>query len=168
MYKYVLHSVVKIPVMFAKYFEYYTIIIRGPFFRGHAVHPFNSLFSRTTWVSRHQKINHSGLYWSKRWWAGSGISRTICKSFAPRSRQTTTQFLQDGCPSCHPSNSVKALKAFSQHRKQTIKCTFKLSLQLYCAWGSSVVTVSWHTLILVGCTTRQLAPAIIGLYIWHF
>jgi len=30
-YKYVLNSVVKILVMFAKYFEYYTIILRGPF-----------------------------------------------------------------------------------------------------------------------------------------
>jgi len=32
MYKYVLNSVVKISMMFAKYFEYYTIILRGPFF----------------------------------------------------------------------------------------------------------------------------------------
>jgi len=39
MYKYVLNSVVKISMMFAKYFEYYTIILRGPFFRGHAVDP---------------------------------------------------------------------------------------------------------------------------------
>ena len=39
-------------------------------------------------------INHStvysGCYWSKRWWGGSGISWTICKSFAPRCRQITT------------------------------------------------------------------------------
>ena len=40
----------------------------------------------------------------------------ICKS-APRSRQITTPaphhsvFLQAGCPSCRPTNSVKALKA---------------------------------------------------------
>jgi len=40
----------------------------------------------------------------------------ISKS-APRSRQTTTPapdhsvFLQAGCPSCRPTNSVKALKA---------------------------------------------------------
>jgi len=40
----------------------------------------------------------------------------ICKS-APRSRQITTpaphysSFLQAGCPSCHPTNSVKAVKA---------------------------------------------------------
>jgi len=49
--------------------------------------------------------------------SGSGISWDIRKS-APRSRQITTPaphhsgFLQAGCPSCHPTNSVKALKAF--------------------------------------------------------
>ena len=48
--------------------------------------------------------------------SGSGISWAICKS-APRSRHVTTPalhhsvFLQAGCPSCRPTNSVKALKA---------------------------------------------------------
>ena len=47
--------------------------------------------------------------------SGSGISWAICKS-APRSRQITTPaphhsvFLQAGCPSCRPTNSIKALK----------------------------------------------------------
>jgi len=47
--------------------------------------------------------------------SGSGISWAICK-LAPCSRQTTTPaphhsvFLQAGCPSCRPTNSVKALK----------------------------------------------------------
>ena len=47
--------------------------------------------------------------------SGSGISWAICKS-APRSRQITTPephrsvFLQAGCPSCRPTNSVKALR----------------------------------------------------------
>ena len=46
----------------------------------------------------------------------SGISWAICKS-APRSRQKTMPaphhwvYLQTGCPSCRPTNSVKALKA---------------------------------------------------------
>jgi len=42
MHKYVLNSVVKISVMFAKYFEYYIIILRGggAFFCGHAVYTF--------------------------------------------------------------------------------------------------------------------------------
>ena len=48
--------------------------------------------------------------------SGSGISWAICKS-APRSRPITTPaphhsvFLQARCPSCRPTNSVKALKA---------------------------------------------------------
>ena len=48
--------------------------------------------------------------------SGSGISWAICKS-APCSRQITTPaphrsvFLQAGCPSCRPTNSVKALQA---------------------------------------------------------
>jgi len=48
--------------------------------------------------------------------SGSGIRWAICKS-APRSRQITTPthhhsvFLQAGCPSCRPTNSVKGPKA---------------------------------------------------------
>ena len=48
--------------------------------------------------------------------SGSGISWAICKC-APHSRQITTPaphhsvFLQAGCPSCRPTNSIKALKA---------------------------------------------------------
>ena len=38
-----------------------------------------------------RKVNHSGFYWSKRWWGG--ISWTICKSFVPHSRQITTPLL---------------------------------------------------------------------------
>jgi len=47
--------------------------------------------------------------------SGSEIRWAICKS-APRSRQITmpaphrSVFLQAGCSSCHPTNSVKALK----------------------------------------------------------
>jgi len=47
--------------------------------------------------------------------SGSGISWAICKSAPGTLTQTqphqhpTTVFLQAGCPSCHPINSVKAL-----------------------------------------------------------
>jgi len=54
----------------------------------------------------------------------SSISWVLCKS-APRSRQITMpastpplSFLQARCPSCRPTNSVKALKA-TQHTKHT-------------------------------------------------
>jgi len=59
--------------------------------------------------------------------SGSGISWTICKS-APRYRQITmpaphhSVFLQAGCPSCHPTNSIKALKASDENQKMKI-CT---------------------------------------------
>jgi len=51
-----------------------------------------AFFSRTTWVSQAgtRKENHSEFYWIKRRWGGSGISWTICKSFASHSRQITT------------------------------------------------------------------------------
>jgi len=61
------------------------------------LHPFNGLFSRTTWISRYQKGNTSldlnearddGLL------GCSGISWTICKQSAPHSRQITTQTRQ--------------------------------------------------------------------------
>ena len=37
MYKYVLNLVTKISLMFAQYFEYYAIILRGAVFCGHSV-----------------------------------------------------------------------------------------------------------------------------------
>jgi len=56
MYKCMLNSVVKISMMSVKYFENYTIILRGgPFFRGHAVfvaYRHMVWFSRVTKVSR--------------------------------------------------------------------------------------------------------------------
>jgi len=79
-------------------------------------HPFNGPFSRTTRVSWYKKdktnLDFSGARDSEWQWHQLGM----CKS-APRSRQITTPaphhsiFLQAGCPSCHPTNSVKALKA---------------------------------------------------------
>jgi len=55
--------------------------------------------------------------------SGSGISWAICKSTS-RSRQITTlaphqsAFLRAGCPSCRPTNSIKALKAKSAEGEQ--------------------------------------------------
>jgi len=77
----------------------------------HTLHQFNGHFSRTTWVSRHQKgITNLDLL-QQETVSNSGISWAICKS-APWPRQMTmpaptTQFLEAGCPSCRPTNSVK-------------------------------------------------------------
>ena len=72
-------------------------------------HPFNGPFSGT------RKAKPVWILLKQETVSGIGISWAICKS-APLSRQPrqqpTTQFLQAGCPSCHQTNSVKALKAF--------------------------------------------------------
>ena len=76
--------------------------------------------------------------------SGSGISWAVCKS-APHSRQITTPathnsgFLQAGCPSCHPTNSIKALKAL-QHHKHT---SYSI-LQAYTMWPG-IRIVFFHT-----------------------
>jgi len=45
--------------------------------------------------------------------SGSGMCWAICKSAPhprqPRQNPTTQVFLQAGCPSCRPTNSIKAL-----------------------------------------------------------
>jgi len=51
-----------------------------------------------------RKVNHSGFYWSKRWWGGSGISWTMCKSFTPRSRQMTMSVPHDSVFTCRMLN----------------------------------------------------------------
>ena len=66
--------------------------------------------------------------------SGSGISRAICKS-APRSRQITmpvphhSSFLQAGCPSCRPTNSVKALKANYNPRQNPPKLPLAVGVE---------------------------------------
>ena len=66
------------------------------------LHPHNGRFSTTTWVSRHQKGTASL----------DDIMQTICTSLQTDGNQhLIDQFLQAGCFSCRPNDSVKALKA---------------------------------------------------------
>ena len=89
--------------------------------------------SETTRVSRYQEGKTNLDLLNQEIVSGSGISWAICKS-TPRPRQNNhasiqpLRFLQAGCPSCRPTNSVKALKANSvvqmrdgQTKKQTRK-----------------------------------------------
>jgi len=81
-------------------------------------HPFNNPLSGATRVSRYQKgksnLDFTEARDSEWQWHRLGI----CKS-APRSRQITmpaphhSVFLQAGCPSRHPTNSVKAHMQYS-------------------------------------------------------
>ena len=76
-------------------------------------HPFNGLVSGTTRVSRYQKGKPVSILLKQETVSGSGIRWAWS---APCSSQITmpapiAQFLQAGCPSCRPTNSIKALKA---------------------------------------------------------
>ena len=103
-------------------------------------HPFNGPLSMTTRVSRYQngktvKPIRILLKQETVSGSGSGISWAICKS-ASRSRQPrqhpTTLFLQAGCPSCRPANSVK------------VGCWWQMcvlqSWSFYCCTGVRYVT----------------------------
>jgi len=73
---------------------------------------YNGLFSRTTWVSRHQKgkpfwilLEHEMMGWQCHQLDHMQI---ICTSLQTDNHTSTeylnTQFLQAGCPSCRPTN----------------------------------------------------------------
>ena len=79
-------------------------------------HPFNGPFSGTTRVSQYQKGNTNLDFTETRdseWqWHQLGHMQ-VCTSLQTDNHAGTPplSFLQAGCPSCHPTNSVKALKA---------------------------------------------------------
>jgi len=79
-------------------------------------HPFNGPFSGTTQVSRYQKgrtnLDFTEARDSQWQWHQLGQMQ-VCTSLQIDNHASTPQlsFLQAGCPSCHPTNSVKALKA---------------------------------------------------------
>ena len=79
-------------------------------------HPFNVPFSGTTRVSRFQKgktnLDFTEARDSEWQWHQLGHMQ-VCTSLQTDNYANTSSlsFLQAGCPSCHPTNSVKALKA---------------------------------------------------------
>ena len=79
-------------------------------------HPFNGPFSGTTQVSRYQKGKTNLDFTEARdgeWqWHQLG-SMQVCTSLQTDNHASIPplSFLQAGCPSCRPTNSVKALKA---------------------------------------------------------
>jgi len=72
----------------------------------------SGLWTRVSW---YQKGKTNLNFTEEETVSASGTSWAICKLHLAPDRwpwqHPTTQFLQAGCPSCHPTNSVKALKA---------------------------------------------------------
>ena len=95
--------------------------------------PFNGPLSRTTPVSRYQKNYKTNLDFTEardnEWqWHQLGHMQ-ICTSLQTDNHTSTPplSFLQAGCHSCHPTNSVNALKAKRVDTKQEyIHTTVKL------------------------------------------
>ena len=79
-------------------------------------HPFNGSFSGTTQVSRYQKgkTNLDFTEARDREWQWHQLEHMqVCTSLQTDNHASTPplSFLQAGCPSCRPTNSVKTLKA---------------------------------------------------------
>jgi len=92
-------------------------------------HQFNGLFSRTTWVSRYLKSKTSLDLNEARddellGWQGHQLDhmQTICTSLQTENYTNTPslQFLQAGCSSWRPTNSVKVLKDIAKLCKYSI------------------------------------------------
>ena len=102
-------------------------------------HPFNSPLSRATWVGRNQKgktnVDFTEAGDSEWQWYQLGHMQD-CTSFQAdnHARTPPLSFLQAGCPSCRPTNSVKALKALKLqlHGKEIPhNSSFRVSLAHY-------------------------------------
>ena len=95
-------------------------------------HPFNGPFAETTRVSRYQKgktkLDFTEARDSEWQWHRLGHMQ-VCTSLQTDNHASTPplSFLQSGCPSCRPTNSVKALKDNLLHIKQVIFILLVLS-----------------------------------------
>ena len=81
-------------------------------------HLFNGPFSGTTQVSQYQKGKTNLDFTEARdseWQWHQLDHMQVCTSLQTNNHASTPplSFLQAGCPSCHPTNSVKALKAIT-------------------------------------------------------
>jgi len=78
-------------------------------------HPLNGPFSGTTWVSWYQESKTNPHFTDARdseWQWHQLNHMQICTSSQTGNHASTPllSFLQAGCPSCRPTNSIKALK----------------------------------------------------------
>jgi len=88
------------------------------------LHPFNGLFSRTTWVSRHPKGKPFWILMKQRQCGSSG-SWTICKSFTLCFRQITM-------PAPSNANKATTLKAKAKAKYSKAKDTTTFSQHYRC------------------------------------
>ena len=94
-------------------------------------HPFNVPLSGTTWVSRYQKgktkLDFTEARDSEWQWHHLGRMQ-VCTLLQTDNHANThhSVFLQAGCPSCRPTNSIKAMKATSIRNGREMRRTNQL------------------------------------------
>jgi len=109
-------------------------------------HPFNDPLSRTTQVSQYQKgktnLDFTEARDSEWQWHQLGHMQ-ICTSLQANNHVNTPplSFLQAGCPSCRPTNSVKALKEHIQSTDSRYLCVLSTPdmRHLYYVYGANVI-----------------------------
>ena len=130
------------------------IVVNNSILRTHThTHPFNGPFSGSTQVSRYQKgktnLDFTGARDSEWQWHQLGHMQ-VCTLLQTDNHASTPplSFLQARCPSCCPTNSVKALKAIYKHTLSTI-LTWRNELILYMIkkWNHAV-DISMYTSVL--------------------
>jgi len=114
-------------------------------------HPFNGPFSGTTQVSRYQKGKIDLEFTEARdseWQWHQLEHMQVCTSLQTDNHANTPplSFLQAGCPSCRPTNSVKALKALIQYTTKNrldgqLKLTANAFNQLWISMSAVLITV---------------------------
>jgi len=89
--------------------------------------PFYDPLSGITQVSRYQKDKPFWIMLKQTWWDGVAVASAELYAsylhFAPEDNHASTssvRFLRAGCPSWHPTNSVKALKAICIYVHQAV------------------------------------------------
>ena len=107
-------------------------------------HPFNGPLSGTTQVSWYQKgktnLDFTEARDSERQWHQLGHMQ-VCTLLQTDNHASTPplSFLQAGCPSCRPTNSVKALKAVA------LKALSDTTLLIYLGFGQALNNAGLHT-----------------------
>ena len=132
--------VLSLPSLYSSLF-YMFVLFMSIFTHTHS-HPFNGPFLGLPRWAGTRKVSQSGFYWSKRQRVAVASAGLYASLHLTPDNHTSTPplcFLQAGCPSCHLTNSIKALKARPDDHIQVTKPDHKkykvpLKKRLTCKW----------------------------------
>ena len=134
-------------------------------------HPFSGPLSGTTRVSQYQKdktnLDFTEARDSEWQWHQLGQMLQVCTSLQTDNHASTPplRFLQARCPSCRPTNSVKALKANIKINEKIKEQQIKYSMYCYCIrphhWCTQPVAtdVAWFVCLSVHLLVTTISCA---------